>query len=199
MHEKYAGGTDKPTTYGWGSVAYLERPARIDLPATTRLYSPEMLSYVFDWDTDLSSHDGLICRVSNVQEAAIDVATHPVALFWSNTSEVAVKRRSFTPLSLYSEALEQIPAGDFGIIYIAYQDGARADIANARMAAFMESLKESEHRSSIRVPLVNLVRLYPRALGQGGPDLIESTMNFVANYGDDVLPSRFPSRVFTGI
>lgn len=54
------------------------------------------------------------------------------------------------------------------------------------------------HRNDIRVPLVVLIRLYPRALEHGQPDLIESAMQFVASYGDDALPELFPATVFTG-
>ena len=41
-------------------------------------------------------------------------------------------------------------------------------------------------------------RPYPRALGDGAPDLIESTVEFVAGYSDTVLPNLFLSTASRG-
>lgn len=198
MIQRYAGGDGRLVDYEWGTVGYYEAPARIDLAGPTRIYSPNMLQAGFGWNSDLAEFDGLICRVSNAQEAVTDCLERPLALLWSNHSQQALKKRSWGPMSVLNEALDQIPAGDFGIVYVAYQEGAREEMADRRTFGFAQWVKELTHRSEIRVPLCKLVRLYPRALAEGGPDLIESTMNFVADYSDDVLPALFPSRVFTG-
>jgi hypothetical protein len=198
MMQRYAGGGGRLVDYAWGKVAYYEASARLVLPRPTRLYSPNMLQAGFDWNSDLADFDGLICRVSNAREPVVDCLERPLALLWSNLSEQALKKRSWGPMSVLKEALEQVPAGDFGIAYVAYQEGAREEMADSRTFGFSQWIKEFSHRDEIRVPLCKLVRLYPRALAEGGPDLIESTMNFVADYSDDVLPTLFPSRVFTG-
>lgn len=196
--QRYAGGQGHLIQYDWGRVAYLESSSRIPLTRPTRLYSPNMLQAAFDWNSDLAEFDGLLCRISNSREPVIDSVEYPVALLWSNISEQALKKRSWGPMSVLSEAIDQIPAGDFGIVYVAYQEGARQEMADSRTFGFAKWLKEFQHRDDIRVPLCKLVRLYPRALAEGGPDLIESTMNFLAEYSDTVLPTLFPSTVFTG-
>lgn len=197
MRQRYAGGRGTFIDYAWGKVAYQESPARIDLPRATRLYSPNMLQAAFDWNSDLAEFDGLLCRVSNSREPVVDSADRPVALLWSNVSEQALKKRSWGPMSVLTEALDQVPAGDFGIVYVAYQEGAREEMADRRTFGFADWLKEVRHRNEIRVPLCKLVRLYPRALGDGVPDLIENTIDFLADYSDTVLPTLFPSTVFT--
>ncbi|MNL28582.1 hypothetical protein D3C87_1502310 [compost metagenome] len=70
-------------------------------------------------------------------------------------------------------------------------------MADRRTEGFVDWLKEATHAPNIRVPIGRLVRLYPRALGNGSPDLIESTVRFEADYCDDVLPTMFPSAIFT--
>ncbi len=197
MQQRFAGV--KPVDYDWGSVAFIETASRIDMPRPTPLYSPNMLGKAFGWNTDLQRFDGLLCRISNDDEPVVDRADHPVGLLWTNISEQALKKRSWGPMSVVSEALEQIPAGDFGIVYVAYQDGTREETANSRLAGFSDWLHEMAHRSDIRVPVCKLVRLFPRALGDGRPDLIESTVEYKAQYADDVLPSIYPSRVFTAV
>lgn len=197
MLQRFAGGEGASFEYDWGNVAYVELPARFELPGQTRIYSPSMLQATWDWNTDLAGFDGLICKVSNDREPFVDRADSAVALVWSNLSEQAIKKRSWGPMSVTTEALQQIPPGDFGIVYIAYQEGARQQMADGRMDAFAAWLKNTSHRDDIRVPVCKLVRLYPRALGNGLPDLIESTVNLVADYSDAVLPTIFPSRVFT--
>lgn len=197
MQQRFAGA--KPVDYDWGSVAFVETAGRVDMPRPTPLYSPNMLGKVFGWNTDLQRFDGLLCRISNDDGPVVDRADHPVGLLWTNLSEQALKKRSWGPMSVVSEALEQIPAGDFGIVYVAYQDGTREETANSRLAGFSDWLHEMAHRSDIRVPVCKLVRLFPRALGDGRPDLIESTVEYKAQYADDVLPSIYPSRVFTAV
>jgi hypothetical protein len=197
MMQRYSGGRGNFIEFGWGKVVYLEAPARIRLPRPTRLYSPNMLQAAFDWDSDLAEFDGLICRVANALEPVVDSAERAVALLWSNVSAQALKKRSWGPMSAVTEALDQIPTGDFGIVYVAYQEGAREEMADSRTFGFADWLKEIRHREEIRVPVCKLVRLYPRALGDGAPDLIESTVQFLADYSDTVLPTLFPSTVFT--
>ncbi len=197
IRQRYAGGYGKRVTYDWGTVAWTEMPRTNPLPRTSRLYSPAMLQAAFGWNSDLAEFDGLICRISNSREPTLDSVDEAVALLWTNVSAQAVKKRSWGPTGAVNEALAQVPAGDFGIVYIAVQEGAREEMADSRTFGFAERLREMSHRNDIRVPLCKLVRLYPRALGEGAPDLIESTVNFVADYGDDVLPTLFPSAVFT--
>lgn len=195
MLQRYAAG--RVVTYAWGKVTYVESSARVPLPRKTRMYSPNLLQTVFDWNSDIADFDGIICRVANAQETVVDGAERPVGLIWSNLSERALQKRSWGPMSTINDALKQIPSGDFGIVYVAYQEGARAQMADQRLSELSGWLKEMSHRDDIRVPVCKVVRLYPRALDDGRADLIESTVDFVAEFSDKVLATILPSAVFT--
>jgi hypothetical protein len=143
---------------------------------------------------DLAEWGGLVCRVRNHAESIVDVVEEPVGLLWANNSEQAIKKRSWGPMSTLDEAIEQIAPGEFGVPYFAYQEGARSAIADMRTFNFSE-LKECSHPANIRVPLARIVRLYPRPLNHGAPDLIESSMSFIPDYADDSRPGLFPSTV----
>ena len=159
------------------------------------MYSPVLLNALFAWNSDLAEWDGLVCRVGNHAESIVNIAEEPVGLLWVNSSEQAIKKRSWGPMSTLNEAIEQIPPGEFGIPFIAYQEGARSKIADMRTFNFTEWLKGCSHPANIRVPLGRIFRLYPRPLEHGAPDFIESSMSFIPDYGDDVLPGMFPSTV----
>lgn len=79
-----------------------------------------------------------------------------------------------------------------------YVEGARAKVANMRQAAFAEKLQAFEHSAKVRIPISLLVRLYPRPLDHGQPDLIESNVRYLsAEYGDAELFDLFPTTIYT--
>lgn len=179
----------------WGEATYTESARLVNIGGNTRMYSPVMLNAIFAWNSDLAEWDGLICRVGNYTESVVNIAEEPVGLLWVNSSGQAIKKRSWGPMSTLNEAIEQIPPGDFGVPYIAYQEGARSPIADMRTFNFSDWIKGSSHPANIRVPFGRIIRLYPRPLNHGAPDLIESSMTFVPEYADNVLPTMFPSNV----
>lgn len=198
IRQRLAAHPERALDYPWGSVAYHSLPHRVTMPGTTRLYSPNMLAAVFDWNSDLPEWDGMICRVNTDNELLVSEVERPVALMWSNSSVAAVKKRAWGAIDLFGEAMKQIPPGEFGIIYLAHHEGTRQEIANRRTQNFLNRIVEWEHAGSIRVPISFLVRLYPRPLGEGQPDLIESTLRFCSGaYGDPSLFNEFPSVIFT--
>jgi len=161
------------------------------------LYSPRFFQNVFGWDMDLPSHDGIVCQVK-ADGLVIDRASEPVALMWSNVSAEAVKQRAWTPAALFGDATQQIPAGEVGVLYVCYREGARADMSDARSDRLVRQLFEWTHDPMIRAPIGFAVRLYPRPVGNGAPDLIESTMRFVSKtYGNETMFAHFPGAVFT--
>jgi hypothetical protein len=197
VSQRLAPHPERHTTYPWGSVAYVPLPARIEMP-TTRIYSPHMLRAVFNWNTDLPEWDGLVCRVSGGAEFVIDRVSRPVGLVWRNATRRAVQKRAWSPVKLFGNATNQITPGEFAVIYLAYHEGARAEIADERLERFFQKMSEWEHPASIRIPISFLVRLYPRPLDHGVPDLIESTVRLCSGlYGDPRLFEDFPSSIFT--
>ena len=110
----------------------------------------------------------------------------------------AMLRRSWSPLDLFGDAMNQIPPGEYGIIYLAYHEGAREEIADRRIKRFLEKMLEWEHAASIRVPISFLTRFYPRPLKHGVPDLIESTVRLCSGvYGEPALFEEFPNSILT--
>jgi hypothetical protein len=188
----------RPLDYAWGSVAFHELPLRVRLPGYTPVYSPNMLAAVFGWDSDLPEWDGIVCRVNAEGQVATDEVAQAVGLVWSNVSPEALRKRSWSPLDLFGDAMGQIPPGEFGMVYLAYHEGAREEVADRRLQTFIDRMREWEHSATIRVPISYLVRLYPRPLKHGAPDLIESTVRLCSGaYGEPSLFEEFPAQVFT--
>jgi hypothetical protein len=185
-------------TYAWGTVAYFPSLQRVWLPEPTRIYSPNMLSRLFGWTSDLPIWDGICCSIDARGEPIIDEARQPLALLWKNDAENALKKRSKAPTNLFGKASMQIPPGEFGAIYVSYVEGGRAEIANMRQEAFAQRLKSFDHSGKIRIPIAVLVRLYPRSLEHGQPDLIESNVRYLSGlYGDAELFDLFPTTIYT--
>ncbi len=159
ISQRLAAHPERHTEYPWGSVAFVSLPRRLDIPPT-RLYSPHMLRAVFDWNTDLPDWDGVVCRVNGGGGFDIDHVTHPIGLIWRNTTRKAVQRRAWSPIDLFGDATNQITPGEFGIIYLAYNEGTRAAVADERLERFFNRITEWEHPGSIRLPISLLVRLY---------------------------------------
>jgi len=197
VNQRLAPRPDRPLRYPWGSVAYHELPRRFSLPAPTRSYSPNMLSHVFGWNADVPEWDGLVCKVDLAGQAKVDEIMQAVGLRWGSHSDRAIRKRSWSPMNLFGDAMSQIPGGEFGIVYVAYQEGTTAKIADLRVESFKERARAWYHSASIRVPISFLIRLYPRAFGEGLPDLIESTIRYYADYADPMLFRDFPSCVFS--
>ena len=68
--------------------------------------------------------------------------------------------------------------------YVAYQEGTLEQIANLRTQNFIERIRKWRCPAPIRIPLSVFVRLYPRPLNEGQPNMIENTMYLVSEkYG----------------
>jgi hypothetical protein len=197
VSQRLAAHPERHTDYLWGRVAFVALPKRMDMPPT-RIYSPHMLRAVFDWNTDLPDWDGLVCRVNGGGVFEIDSISHPIGLVWRNTTRKAVQKRAWSPTDLFGDATNQITPGEFGIVYLAYNEGARATVADERLERFFNKMTTWEHAASIRIPISFLVRLYPRPLDHGFPDLIESTIRLCSGaYGDPRLFEDFPHSIYT--
>jgi hypothetical protein len=199
--QRLAGAPERSLQYPWGSVAFSELPSRVDLAAPTRPYSPAMLDQVFGWNSDLPDWDGIICKVTPDNEEIVDQVRDPVGLFWSNISQPAIVKRTRTPVSLFSTAFGQIPGGEIGLIYVAYNEGAREEVADMRVTNYSQLLNNWEGKGLTWVPASFLLRLYPRALGDGAPDLIESTVRYLTESETDNrwIFEHFPSTVFSPV
>ena len=185
-----------PTRAPWGSIAF-RRLAYVDTLRHTRLYSPDFLATVFDWAPLQEHWDGMICEVTPPWRVIVNKFRNPICMKWRSESEVALTKKSRGVTSLWRNAIKQIPDGDIGFVYIAYPEGARTEIADARTRDIQETIPNDWHRWSVRVPAIVINRLYPRSVGAGNPDLIESAIG-CASKGQEFWLAKLPWRVFTG-
>ena len=126
----------------------------------------------------------------------MELFTRPLCLKWRSESEEALLKKARGIKSLWADAIKQIPDGEVGFIYVAYPEGARAPVADARTRQIIKELNEVWHRWSVRVPATVVSRLYSRALGAGYPDLIENVL-LAATQGEEHWLTKLPQRVFT--
>lgn len=179
----------------WGSVAVRRLPFW-DSVSSTRLYSPDYLHHVFGWDPMQVEWDGLLCEVGTPGQISVESFIAPLCLKWRSESEEALTKRSRGITSLWADAVKQIPDGEIGFIYIAYPEGARPAIADARTKHILGSMEKSWHRWSVRIPVTVISRLYPRPVGVGCPDLIESSLPGVGK-GQEFWLTKLPWLVFS--
>lgn len=196
--QRFAPHPERARRLKWGTVGYNRHDMVIQLPETTRPYSPNLLEHLFDWRSDLPDWDGLVCRMDGAGKSPVDAVRKPIALLWRNISDQAVKKRAWSPTNLLGSAMRQIAPGEFGMVYLAHVEGARGDVADLRFHETVERIADWEHSSNIRVPLGLLTQLHPRPLGHGAPDMIERGLRFVSQtYGIPELFRKFPTRIFT--
>jgi hypothetical protein len=178
----------------WGSLAYRRLPFGGDVP-DTRLYSPDYLERVFGWSPADNDWDGLVCEVEPPERVRVRTFRLPFCLKWRSNSPEALTKKSRGVTSLWAKAIKQIPPGEVGFIYIAYPEGQRGELADARTRHIAEMSRKMWHRWSIRVPVTVIARLYARPLGAGVPDLIEAAMPG-ASEGEEHWLAQLPGRVF---
>ena len=181
--------------YEWGDVRFMLLPKDGDI-TPCRLYSPYFLEAVFGWDYDIPAHDGIMCRVSAPETLITDAVSSPVGMKWTSVSERAVLVKARLMGSLLKSACDQVPLGEMGVVYLCYQEGGRPEIANERTEAIIKQISAWWHRAGIVIPVIFLQRLYPRALSDGSPDLIENCVHLVSDHADPDIVSELPSLVF---
>jgi len=101
ISQRLAPHPERELSYPWGQLAFIELPRRLELRNTTRLYSPEMLRQAFGWQSDLPEWDGFCCSIGNSQALTIGDVHEPLGLIWNNTSEAAMRKRTWAPTNLF--------------------------------------------------------------------------------------------------
>ena len=85
--------------------------------------------------------------------------------------------------------VERVPWADGSSVFTAAFEESAAYLAQ-------ETSQQWQTRWSVKIPMTVVGRLYPRSLGMGSPDLIESSLPFTLD-GDETWLSMFPTNVFT--
>jgi hypothetical protein len=182
-------------TPGWGTVTIRELPKVISIPET-RLYSPDMLAHVFEWDFDSADWDGLIADIS-ATDCLVDEVAYPRCLRWRSCSSTALLKKARGITSFFGDAVQQVPAGEAGVLYIGYNE-AIAKCADARTRNTLDVIQRREwyHKAGRAVPLILVSRFIAAPRGVGVPDLIESCM-ILKEEGWDSIDQYFPCQVAT--
>ena len=169
----------------WGTLNLRPGPVSQDLEPT-RLYSPDFLASVFGTDLELEEFDGICAVAENARFPEVERAELPFLFKWTSDSPDALQRKVQTIKTLWVEAVDQIPTGEMGLIYLAYEEGHRPSLADARTDAIRE-LSDTIYfkRSGIGVPMTVISRLYPNVVFEGRPDFIESTVPLAAGPWDN--------------
>ena len=183
----------------WGTIQM--RPVDVSQEFEhTRLYSPEFLERVFGTDLEMDEFDGICAVAGNDRFPEVERAELPFQLKWTSNSPAALQRKLQTIKTLWIEAVDQIPAGEAGLIYLAYEEGHRPSLADARTDA-IRSLAKTIYfkRRAIAVPMTVISRLYPNVLLEGRPDFIESTIPLAEGGWDNYnfWTQEMPTSVFT--
>jgi hypothetical protein len=133
-----------PRETNWGSMRFRSLPYRRSVKPT-RLYSPEYLQEVFGWEVDQDEWDGILCEVEPPARVDVEPFMRPLCLKWRSESDEALLKKARGIKSFWTDAIKQIPAGEVGFIYLAYPEGCRAPIADARTRQIMKELNEVWH------------------------------------------------------
>ncbi len=166
----------------------------------TRLYSPDFLDRVFGIDLEMDEFDGICAVAANDSYPEVERAELPFLLRWTSNSTVALERKLQSIKNLWVEAVDQIPTGEAGLIYLGYEEGHRPSLADARTDAIRELRKTIYfNRRAIRMPMTVISRLYPNVIFEGRPDFIESSIPLAQGGKDnyDFWTQEMPTRVFT--
>lgn len=186
---------DTDVTHSWGTLATRTLPYTSNL-SRTRLYSPSFLQEVFGWSDDEGGWDGLVAEVDPPRTILVEEARDPLCLAWRADSTSSVTRRGRGQASLWGKAIAQIPDGAMGIVYTCYEETASSVIADRRTDRVSADGKAWAHRWTVNVPLIVTNRLYPRPIGVGQPDIIESSMPGVAEFVPPGFENGFPLEIF---
>ncbi len=111
VSQRLAPRPERVLTYPWGETAFLPLGCRTHLPGPMRIYSPNMVEFLFGWTTDLPGWDGICCSCNSGGGAMTDVVSEPVGLVWKNVSQNALRKRTWAPTNLFGQATGQIPSG----------------------------------------------------------------------------------------
>jgi hypothetical protein len=179
----------------WGEVSFRRLPL-VGKLAETRLYSPDFLERVFTWSPVGNEWDGLLCEVEPPERIRVRAFRNPFCLKWRSDCQDAITKRTRGITSLWAKAAKQIPPGEVGFIYIAYPEGQRSELADARTRHIRETSASLYHRWSIHIPVTIIGRLLARSLGSGEPDLIESVLRAASPDGEHWL-TKLPAHVIT--
>lgn len=183
----------------WGSVTLVTLQTSVQLPEPVLVFSPAFMLAGFGWDREEPTWDGIVCNASGPRGVLTQCVVGAECVVWRNVSEEGRTTKARGIHSLYGQAAKQIPPGEIGLIYIAYEDNARSELSDQRTENIIQASRNREyhHKALVAVRLVVVNRLFADPLPQGQPNLVENAVILVEADKDEIL-DFVPTLVFTG-
>jgi hypothetical protein len=179
----------------WGTCQVLPLEPEVEWNDLTRLYSPHYLSRVFGWTVD-SDWDGICAIVQDKSALITQRARLPFCVKWRLLHKADEWAKARDVMRSLQEAANQVPVGEMGCLYVGFEDSHRGALADLRTRRNIERLPNFYHRKrGANIAHLLLNRLYPRALGDGKPDLVESCIPASQGQADE-WPDFLPTTVF---
>jgi hypothetical protein len=182
--------------FAWGTARWRHLPTDIALPMELKAFCPLYIRQVLP-EYQEEGWDGFLMFVKNQFGPFAESVKMPLCVRWrleNAADEAALARNVVRHLS---EAIQQIPPGEAGILYIGFLDSLRPAIADRRTEVIIDALPEFGHtKRSVIAPMAEINRLYPHVMDHGLPDLIESAIPATQDK-ERALHRYFPTLVFT--
>lgn len=181
--------------YSWGGLS--SRPLNYyNELKPTLIYSPDFLAQVFGWSIEAGEWDGLICEIESPWRSRIDRAREPICLKWRSNCQAALQKKTRGLTSFLGDAMKQLPAGEIAFIYINFEEGARAELADRRLQRITQEFHEWTHEFGPLAGVIVLQRIFPRPVGIGKPDLTENVTVLLARDLDRTILRGAPMLAF---
>jgi hypothetical protein len=179
----------------WGTLEVLPVDPVVEWSKPTRLYSPNYLSHVFRWNVD-DKWDGICATVQDKKSLVTQRARLPFCVKWRLTHKADEWSKARDVMRSLQEAANQVPVGEVGCLYVGFEDSHRSALADMRTRRNIERMPSFYHRKrGANIAHLLVTRLYPRALEDGTPDLIESCIPASQREADE-WPDFLPTTVF---
>jgi hypothetical protein len=184
--------------FAWGFADWHHLAPETELPMRLKVFCPLYLSNIIPDYVDIDSGwDGLIVLVKDQFGPFADEVKMPLFLRWRlehPADEASLARNVVRHLA---EAIQQIPVGEAGILYIGFLDSLRPSIADRRTETIVDAIPEFGYaKRGVIAPMAQINRLYPHVMDHGMPDLIESAIPATQDR-ERALHRYFPTLVFT--
>jgi hypothetical protein len=132
--------------YAWGSAEWLPLPVETTLSTTLRVFCPAYLEELMPGATETGSEwDGLFFLVNGQIGPTADSIKMPLCVRWRLEHPDDMSAVARNVVRHLREAIEQIPHGEAGIIYIGYMDTLRAALAFQRTQGIIDALPAFGH------------------------------------------------------
>ena len=161
----------------WGSLTVRALDPEIEWAIPTRIYGPLFLKEVFQWEPDTGEWDGICAWIVNSDALIAQRVKLPLGLKWRLSNQADEWAKSRDVMRSLQEAAQQIPVGEAGGLHVGFEDIHRNGLADMRTKRIIERLPKFWHRKrGVNIQYIVANRIYARAMPDGRPDLIESSI-----------------------